>query len=166
VPSQPVLVIRPWVSAFAAISFALKAGLYLLLLLPLALPMATPRPWLLVALLAGIVASTAVRSILVRRLSTSELAVVQFWSLTPLLILFIAGGVGALPVLVLDQLADALHWSETILRTLIAFALTAALISAAVMIWMYWMQLRTSLLPGPAEPEALPEPHESNIIER
>jgi len=155
--NHDTLSIRPSVIAFAALSFALKAVLILLLLAPAVIPVPTPNPSLLLALLAAVIGSTFARSALVRRLSSTERAVVQYWSITPLLILMVGGVLGALPRLVLDQLADRFHWSEATLRTLAGFTLTGALISAAIVIWVHWRQLRDSLLststtPRPSAP--------------
>jgi hypothetical protein len=148
--SQDTPAIRPWVTAFAAISFALKTTLLLLVVLPAVIPAAEPHRPLLVALLAGVIGLTFARSAVVRGLSETELAVVQYWSITPLLIFLVAGVIGSLPVLILDQLADWLHWSEAALRNLVAFTLTGSLLSAGIVIWASWRQFRASLPSGPA----------------
>jgi len=139
------LSIRPWVTAFAALSFALKAALILLLLVPAMLSVPPAPPAVLGALFGAVMASTFVRSFLVRRLTSTELAVVQFWSITPLLIVLVASTLGLLPMLVLDQLAEWLHWSAGALRMLVLVTLTGSLISAAFVIWAFWRQLRSSL---------------------
>lgn len=144
--SQDSLPIRPSVTAFAATSFALKAALVLLLLAPMVIPAAIASPSLLVALLAAVIASTLVRSLVVQRLSATELAVLQYWSITPLLILLLAAAIGMLPILVLDQLRAWLHWSDSALQSLIAFAMIGSLISAAIVVWSLWKQFRASLL--------------------
>ena len=150
--SQDTPAIRPWVTAFAAISFALKVGLILLIVVPAVIPVPKPAPFVLFALLAGVIGSTLVRSAVVRRLSATELAAVQFWSITPLLILLVGGALGILPALVLDQLADWLHWSEAALHNLVGFTLAGAMVSAAIVIWVSWKQFRATLQALPSGP--------------
>ena len=143
--------IRPSVAAFAAISFALRAALLLLLSLPALLGWPVARSGVLLALFAGVIALTFARSVVVRRLSAGELAVVQFWSITPLLMFLVCGMLGAIPILVSGQIAAHFHWSEATLRNLAVFVFAGALISSALLIRVLWIQFRASLPATPGE---------------
>jgi len=155
--NQEIHSIRPWVTAFAAISFGLKAALLFLLSVPALLDGPHPSPALLLTLFAGAIAASFARSLLVRRLSADELVVLQFWSITPLLIFLVGGMLGAIPILVLGQMAHQWGWSEAVHRNVAAFFMTGALISAAIVIWASWRQVRASLPSAAACPGSRPD---------
>jgi len=155
--NQEIYSIRPWVTAFAAISFGLKAALILLMFVPALLDWPHASPAVLLTLFFGVIALTFARSLVVRRLSADELVVVQFWSITPLLIFLVGGMLAAIPILVLDQMAHQWGWSETAHRNVAAFFMTGALISAAIVIWASWRQVRASLPSAAACPGSRPD---------
>lgn len=145
------LAIRPSVIAFAAISFALKTALILLLVVPTVIGLPGPLgPGVLLALLVAVVVSTLARSFVVRRVSAPERAIVEFWSITPLLILLTAGMLSALPAIFIKELTAWLGWPESALRYGLVFLLAGSMISAAIVIWAFWRQFRASLPSAPA----------------
>jgi hypothetical protein len=143
--SQVTRPIRPSVVLFSAISPTLKAALVLLVLLPHFLPLPRPNLSLLARLLAGVIAWSLVRAALAQRLSSLEKAVVQYWSFTPMIILIIAGALAAIPILVVDHLADRFSWSSVTVRNLVLAAQIVSLVWGAVVVWGLWVRFRTSL---------------------
>ena len=151
--SHDTHLIRPSVLALAAISPVLKAALVLVLLLPAVLPVQRPNPSILVALVAGVMTLAVVRGALAQRLSQTELAVVQYWSLTPMLILLLAGALGTLPALLLSRLASHSGWSEAVIHSLAKAVLVGSLLSGAIVVWALWKRFRASLA-GPGNKRA------------
>ena len=106
-------------------------------------PMPSPAAAVLMAL--GVFAVvTVVRTIFSRRLTSTEQAIVHFWSFTPPLVVPIASTLGALPFLLLYTLGVKL--GPGAIRTIVALLL----LFSALILWQVWLRFRASL-PG-AEP--------------
>jgi len=131
---------RRQVALLAAISAAAPASLLAAALLPVLVAGSSPSSR--VPVYVALVLLTAVgvaRSVLFRRFSAAEQAVVRFWAFAPTLALLTASVLGALPVLALDALH--VHMGRAGL-----FALAAALaVTAGLVVWALWLRLSGSL---------------------
>jgi hypothetical protein len=103
-------------------------------------PMPSPAGAIFIALGAFAVV-TVVRTGFSRRLTSTEQAIVRFWSLTPPLVVPIASTLGALPFLLLHALGVKL--GPGAIRTVVALLL----LFSALVLWQVWLRFRASL-PG------------------
>jgi len=101
-------------------------------------PRSSPAAAVFIALgaFAGV---SVVRIALSRRLTSTEEAIVRFWSLTPPLVVPIASTLGALPFLLLYALGVRL--GPGAIRTVVAVLLALS----ALVLWQVWLRFRASL---------------------
>jgi hypothetical protein len=132
---------RPWAAVLAAVAASAPLSVIgILVVLPFFLGTSMPSP-LVAALLAvgvfGVV--TLIRAACKHRLTTSEQAIVNFWSLAPPLVVPIASAIGALPLLVLHAVGITL--GPIALR----FSIALLLVFASLVLWRIWLSYRASL---------------------